>query len=98
MVEQQRHRMVYVRVVDQVIVVQSDDSRAGECIQVVDEAGHYVLDREAAFGAYQRQRLGPNLRAGGLYCSHEVGEKRPQVGVGRVEGQPPDPRRVRCSA
>jgi hypothetical protein len=41
---------------------------------------------EATVGVYQRQRLGPHLRAGGLQRSYEVGEERPQVGVGRIEG------------
>jgi hypothetical protein len=91
-------RIVYGGVVDHVVVVERDDGRAGECIQVVDQAGHDVLDREATVAVYHCQRLGPHLRADGLKRGHKVGEERHQVGVGRVEGQPTNPHRLWCPA
>jgi hypothetical protein len=66
-----------------------------ECIEVVDQAGHHVFDRKATFGIHHRQRLGSHPVTGGLECSYQVGEERPQLSVGRVEGQPPHPQSIR---
>ena len=95
-VEQKRHRVVDLRVVDHVVVVESEDSRARESIQVVDEAGDDVLDRQVAFGVHQHQRLATHLGGGGLHGGHQMSQKRPQVGVGTVEGQPADPQCLGC--
>jgi hypothetical protein len=61
--------------------------RLRERIEVVDEADQHVFRGEAALDVHQRQRIGTNIRVGGLECDDDGGEEPAQVGVVAVQRQ-----------
>ncbi len=78
LVQQGRHHGLDRRHVDEVVVVQGDDRGPAERVEVVDQAGHDVLDGQVAAGVQQGQRLQPHQRARDLQGGHEVGEEGPR--------------------
>ena len=62
-VEQERHRLVDVRRVDDVVVVERQHGRPGELVEIVDQADQHGLRRKGSVALQQRQRLGTHLGA-----------------------------------
>jgi len=92
-VEQERHRVVHGRLVDEVVVVQGEHRRPGQRVQVVHQADQDVLGRRWAVGAQQSLGLRTGLRDGDLHRGHQVREEPAQVGVTGVQREPGHPER-----
>jgi hypothetical protein len=85
--EQERHSLVDVRCVDDVVVVESQHGRSGELVEIVDQADQH-LRRKGPAALQQRQRLRTHLRATHLDGRDEVSDEPAQLAVPGIERQP----------
>jgi hypothetical protein len=94
-VEQERHGLVDVRWVDDVVVVESQHGRPGEFVEIVDQADQHGLRRKHPVAVRQRQRVRTHLGAAGLDGRDEVRDEPAQLAVPGIERQPRHARRRR---
>ena len=92
---QERHRVVHLGRVDDVVVVEGQDRGAGEDVEIVDQAAQHGLCRRGAAALHQRERLRPRSGLGRPDRGHEVRQEAPEVGVAGIERQPRDPALLR---
>jgi hypothetical protein len=76
---------------DDVVVVERHDHRAGEDVEIVDEADQDLLGRHRGAGLELGGRVEASVGCGGLDRRDQVDQKALGVGVARVESQPSHP-------
>ena len=90
-VQQEGHRFMDRGRVDDVVVIQRHHRRAGEEVEIVDQADQDILGRRGSAGRQQAESLNAHLRIGDLNRGHEVDQKLSEVSVAWVERQPTPP-------
>jgi|GEM_PF-6303839 len=90
MLEQKGNRVVNRLRLDQMIVVEDEDNRVGECGKLVDQSSEDGFGRRRLGALECTQHTFPDVGLNGLQSSDQVGQEAGQIVVALVEREPGD--------
>ena len=88
MVEEERHRLVDLGVLERVVVVENQDERPFVCVELVNQRGQDVLNHGCARRLEERQCLSSHLGPNGADGLDEMHPEPDGIVVPSVDGEP----------